>query len=819
MIKILAIDDIVDNLIVLNALLKRLLPNSKVITALSGREGIELAISELPDTILLDLQMPEMDGYEVCEELKRIESTKHIPIIILTALHKDTDSKIRAMEKGADAFLSKPIDKGELMAQINAMLRIKNAEDLLRNENKHLENLVDKRTKELFESEKKYRSFFEDDLSCDFISMPNGQLIGCNKAFISLFEFQNKQEALLHSIVDLYIDIDDRTRLVSELMTAKILINYPLKMKKLDGTPLRVLENARAIFDENNQLREIRGYIIDVTEQYNTEQALLKESKINRIIAELSKVMLSIDLSVSKIARIIYNAVLDLCNSPEGFVSVIDKNSYENNLLIYSDLFNESTKIFPAYYKASEVYYEGIIGRCLNTKTGFYSNQTKNYPSSDIMDGRIVRFLSVPVIANNTLIGQIAVANSQRNYNEKDLEILERLANLFTLAVSRKQTDIELIAAKQKAEESDRLKSSFLANLSHEIRTPLNGIMGFSQLLKRSDLSQDKLSQFTDIILASSNQLLEIISDILDISLIDTRMIKINKNRFNVNRLMVDVYEHHRQKFNEKSEIEFVLNNEHSMEDNYIFTDEIRLRQIFNNLLSNALKFTHKGVVEIGYKVQENGDILFFVKDTGIGISNEKLDIIFERFRQEDETHTRVYGGTGIGLTIAKGLVEIFGGKIWVVSQKNKGSEFYFSLPSETLVKVEVPQISKNLKGAHILIVDDTPDICEYLNEVLTDEGVITYFAHNGVDAVEKVRVLLQLDAILMDIQMPQMNGYEATAKIREFNQRVAIIAQTAYGLTTKASELNKKGFNDFIPKPIDSEELIEVLAKNIKRK
>lgn len=816
MIKILAIDDILDNLIVLNAMMKKLLPECKVLTALSGAEGIEMANTENPDTILLDLQMPGIDGFEVCENLKNSDTTKHIPIIILTALHKDTESKIRALEKGADAFLSKPIDKGELLAQINAMLRIRRAEDLLRDENRRLEALVEKRTEELTASEKKYRNFFEDDLTADFISTPEGNLLDCNKAFVELFGFENKEAALNLKVAQVYPDIEIRKEFLEDLRLHKMLINYQIIMQTVDGELLRVQENARGIFDKNNQLIEIRGYISDITEKYKAEQALLKENEINHTIAQIGKEILSNSLSIDKVANMIYSPILKLSDSPEGFISLINNRTEKSKMCCKSKLFDKFEGL-PVIKTKNDSYYMGLVGKCMNTKSSFYTNNTSEYDEDDTFGKRLYRFLAVPVYGNNTLFGQLAVANAERNYTDNDLKILQRFANIFVLAIIRKQTDKELIDAKRKAEESDRLKSSFLANLSHEIRTPLNGIMGFSQLLQRPDLNTKKVHQYSGVIIESSNKLLEIISDILDISLIDTGMIKINKTRFNLNEFMMAVYKLNEKQFEEKENVEVELTLAQANENYYIYTDENRLRQIFKNLLSNALKFTEKGTVEIGYSIEENGELIFFVKDTGIGISEAKQNIVFERFRQEDESHTRQYGGTGIGLTIAKGLVEMFNGRMWLNSEKGKGAEFYFSLPAEIVESPTYTIENKSIDGINIMVVDDTLDICEYLGEVLTDEGANTYFAHNGKEAINKLHEIENLDAILMDIQMPIMNGYEATEIIRKQNKNVVIIAQTAYGLTTEADDLYQKGFNDFIPKPIDSESLIKVLLKNLK--
>jgi len=243
----------------------------------------------------------------------------------------------------------------------------------------------------------------------------------------------------------------------------------------------------------------------------------------------------------------------------------------------------------------------------------------------------------------------------------------------------RKQTEMALVTAKEKAEESDRLKSAFLANMSHEIRTPLNGILGFSSLLNDPDFDQPQKEEFTQAIIENSNNLLVIISDIMDISLLEAGQLSIRKEPFAIHKLFVDLKHEFSTKVSEKG-LQFQINVPSDCADRIIENDYYRMRQVFNNLIVNALKFTSSGWIEIGALPSEGG-IAYYVKDTGIGIASEFHEDIFERFRQVDETKTRKYGGNGLGLTISKNLVEMLGGRIWVESQVGQGSTFLFTFP------------------------------------------------------------------------------------------------------------------------------------------
>jgi len=244
----------------------------------------------------------------------------------------------------------------------------------------------------------------------------------------------------------------------------------------------------------------------------------------------------------------------------------------------------------------------------------------------------------------------------------------------------RKNAEQELIAAKEKAEESDRLKSAFLANMSHEIRTPMNSILGFSSLLDKDNLSDKNRKHFVNIIQASGKNLVQIVNDVIDIAMIESGQLNISKEEVSLNQLFYELYEIFGEKI-KTDNLNVQLIVKVPPEDYKLFTDELRVKQIVTNFLSNALKFTEKGEVIFGFKRVRNNKIRFYVKDTGIGIPKDKLQMIFERFRQADDSTTRKYGGTGLGLTISKNLVELLNGKIGVKSELNKGSEFYFILP------------------------------------------------------------------------------------------------------------------------------------------
>jgi signal transduction histidine kinase/CheY-like chemotaxis protein len=381
----------------------------------------------------------------------------------------------------------------------------------------------------------------------------------------------------------------------------------------------------------------------------------------------------------------------------------------------------------------------------------------------------------------------------------------------------------ELKIAKEKAEESDRLKSAFLANMSHEIRTPLNGIIGFSALLNKKGLNTDTYKRYANIIENSGKRLLSVVNDVFDISLIQSDQMKIEKTKFNLNELLDEVetlYQTLQTEKLQKINLKLVKNSDNEIT---LFTDQYRLHQIFKNLLDNAFKFTKEGEIEFGYLPIKDNEITFYVKDTGIGIPRDHQVNIFSAFRQVDDSITRDYEGAGLGLSICEGLLQRMGGDIWVESIPDKGSTFYFALPlkdSKRIKKSANNEVATKslLKDKMILIVEDDLVSYEFLRIFLENlgggGGIIQ--TSNGEEAV-KIIEQNKIDLVFMDMRLPGIDGYETTKRIRKIDKKVKIIAQTAYALQNDKEKSIKAGCNEYLTKPLKENELIELIKKVFK--
>jgi signal transduction histidine kinase/CheY-like chemotaxis protein len=421
-----------------------------------------------------------------------------------------------------------------------------------------------------------------------------------------------------------------------------------------------------------------------------------------------------------------------------------------------------------------------------------------------------LRTIALPVLSvypvATLLLGTLMFRQYQNWQNRKAADLLY-------------ESEEELLKAKLRAEESDHLKSIFLANMSHEIRTPMNSIMGFSSLLGENDLSEESKIQYIDIIKSSSSRLLQLINDIIDLSKLEARQLSVNLTECSISDILMKSVKSFKQSdlLLKKPEIELILNLPPDHEKIKFLTDGLRIQQVLDNLLTNAIKYSVHGIVETGFSIKETGgekNIEIYVKDTGIGISPEMTEMVFERFRQVEEG--RFHEGAGLGLSISKGIIELLGGKIWFTSEVNAGTTFYFSMPylvSNThIIEPAKHELSLPvLEGKHIIIAEDDYNSFRFLDLILKRQKAVISHAENGEILLKMLEAGLP-DLILLDINMPVMSGFEALEEIKNRKLNIKIIAQTAYAMPDEREKCLASGCDGYVSKPINREELFRVI-------
>ncbi|MCQ2974298.1 MAG: ATP-binding protein [Bacteroidales bacterium] len=574
-----------------------------------------------------------------------------------------------------------------------------------------------------------------------------------------------------------------------------------LSKKIIELTDFIKLTNKNKDYSQQIEIPENNDEIADLYKEFGKMMTLINKTKKERENA------INLEKSTNEIFLKVNMSSFDAIIITDEKLKIKSINKAAENLFGYKsdDIINSSIQntIIP---KEEIDSFENEINKYLTTGTCKFTNGS---------------FEMVGCKKNNDkFFAEVSVTNYTT-------ETVRGCAITIRDITARKQREKELVEAKQKAEESDKLKSAFLANMSHEIRTPMNSIIGFSELLAKPGNFDKNKEKYLNFIINSGKSLLNLINDIIDISKIEAGQLKVKIRKTALNPIMNEIYisQYQVNDINNKS-FEFRMKNAVESDDFNIETDPFRLKQILNNLIGNAMKFTENGFIEFGYRFSNPEELLFYVKDTGVGMPKDKIDIIFERFGQIEQKDDKNQQGTGLGLAISKKLSELLGGKMWVESEEGKGSTFYFTLPYESDLNTAdeygaafSDTNTLSLKGKNILVAEDEDMNIAFMKEVLDETEANVLWAKNGKEAVDIAKNNSEIDLILMDIKMPIMNGYDATKAIREFNKKVVIIAQTAYALTDEKDKTIEAGCNYYLTKPIDINLLMKILYGFLNKK
>lgn len=586
-------------------------------------------------------------------------------------------------------------------------------------------------------------------------------------------------------------------------------IRYSYNRKKIENELLEAKEKA-----EQSEMR-VKDLLVEMQ---------MKNTEITELLDGAKKIL---ELgSFEKTAKILFDSCKKLTGAKAGYVALLSSDG-ENNEILFLDDAGEGCTVDENLPKPIR----GLRQRAYKDKKAVYHNDFQNSQWAQFMpEGHVAmkNVLFAPLVIKNRAVGIIGVANKSSNFTDADAGIVTAFSELASLALFNSRNIEELKDAKEKAEESDQLKSSFLANMSHEVRTPMNGIIGFSQFLKDPELSHENKMRYIAIINESCQQLLNIVEDILEISKLETGQLEMVNEEFDPEEMAHDVFTNYKEICKQKGlELEY---QKRIVQNKSLFADKIKVRQTLKNIMNNAVKFTHEGKIELGFN-EHNEFVEFYVKDTGIGIEPELVHKIFDRFRQAETAMARTYGGTGLGLAIAKGHINLMNGKIWVESEKENqpagkagGSTFFIRIPYQkiepvvnqsNLVDIQEPIISFN--RAKVLVAEDEEINFQYIKRVFNNLGVENILrAHNGKEAIEIMNKINDIRLIMMDLKMPIMNGFEATRTIKSINANVPIIAQTALAKPGDRQKAFEAGCDDYISKPIDYDSLLNLIEKYI---
>ena len=664
------------------------------------------------------------------------------------------------------------------------------------------------------ENEKKLESIIDNLQDAFFKADLTGNFIYVNSFAAIMFGY-TEYELIGLPASNLYADPKERNKLIERLKKEINIFDWIGKGLRKDGSTFWVSMNIQFAKNHQGKIIGTEGIVRDISEQKKAENEIALNNERLESLLRISQFSTN---SIQELLDFALSEALKLTNSKIGYIYYYNEitqqfvlNAWSKGVLQECQILNQQT-----VYDLDNT---GCWGEAVRQRKPIIINdyQAENKLKKGSPEGhaKLFNFLTIPVIIDNKIVAVAGVANKNTDYNNTDVHQLTLLMDSMWRISERIALIKDLTEAKEKAEESDRLKSSFLKNMSHEVRTPINAIAGFSQLIIRPNQTPEKLKKFSEIIVENSDKLINIITDVIEISQIQSQIIKPQLTEFDIISFLTSIANEFKVKAIEKG-LELKLKMDINFQEYVIKSDSEKLNRIIFHLIDNAIKFTNQGIVNIVSEL-ENENIKIAISDTGIGISDEMQNVIFEPFRQVETGTCRNFGGNGLGLSIAKAYTELLNGNISLKSEINKGTTICISIPTNK-ISFQISKVltdNKKYSVNTILIVEDEYSNYQYLLALLEEKGLKTLYASNGQQAVDLCKANSEIDLVLMDIKMPIMDGITAAKLIKSFRSNIPIIAQTAYIMESE-QETFVELFKDYITKPISEEVLNQKLIKYI---
>ena len=799
-VKILLVDDRQENLLALEVILSN--KNYDLVKATSGKEALKILMEQQDFAlILMDAMMPIMDGFETAELIRQSKKLKYIPIIFLSAEMNAFHNIFKGYQTGAVDYMLKPLSSEILKAKVAVFVDMykKNQELLDRDEKLNaLNSQLKKNIQHIKESEEQITTIFMNAPDGVITINEKGIILTWNPQAETLFGWKEK-EVLGKTLTEIIIPERYREQHEKGMQHFLKTGDGPVLNKAIEVSALKKNANEFPVelkisASKTNGQHIFIGFIRDITERKTNEAEIKKRTQQLIEAQQLAHIgSWEWDIKTNKIEwsdelyRIFGLEPQEFEANYETFLKYIhpEDKEYVNNIIqqAYKD-----HKSFSFFHRI--ILRDGTL-RTLSGKGNVFADS----------NGNIIR-----------MTGTAQDITKQKQAEEQAILLIEG---------KNKAERAALVA-----EETAKSKQQFLSNMSHEIRTPMNAIIGFTKVLLETDLSK-KQKEYLNAIKESGDCLIALINDILDFAKVNAGKIEYEHTPFRLNTVINSALLLFDVKIKENN-LELIKHYDDSIPE-VLMGDPIRLRQIILNLISNAVKFTPKGSITVNVQLvkedAENATVKFSVIDTGIGISENKIEKIFDSFQQETSKTTRLFGGTGLGLAIVKQLVEGQHGEITVKSKVGEGSSFSIIMSfKKTKIKIEPEpevdngvKLTDGVKNVKVLVAEDIMLNQLLMKIILEKFGFEVEIAGNGKIAIEKLQKN-KYDVILMDVHMPEMNGIEATEYIRKnIDSKIPIIALTADVTTFDVEKCKNLEMNDYLSKPIDSKLLFNKITKYVK--
>ena len=770
------------------------------------------------DEILLDMVMKELEvkssAEPVCIKIEVQNNTSDTSIIsVFVAKSEKLPDVIALFFKTEEAFTT---------VQHEGLQSVYELACALEQQKREIEELEHEKTK--------YLHLFSASPEAIVMLDKKNCIEDANPEFIRLFQYSKSQ--LIGKEVDALIapgKLHEEALLMSQSNWRGTQVSVETKRQRRDGTLCDVLVMGVPFYHADGQIRVFAIYR-DISERVKAEKQKQQRLAFIEYVGGLSSALINTD--INNIDSLISQALQKVGKSHFAERAYVVMLNEDGSKLDITHEWAEDERY--AHRNTMTFMAVGEVGeymKCLESGDIFNisRNEVGKVKGTDDLEllfdlQNIESLLHIPLFSEHVFLGFIGFDTYSRpiHWEPQIVNSLRLTGQILVNALSRKQTEQDLNLALLQAKSSDNLKSAFLAGISHEVRTPMNHILGFIDLLAEDDISESEKREFIGIMKKSGMDLLHLIDDVIELALIDSGQVELRKEPCDLSRFMQSLMvEAEGLKLSlHRSNVRIKLRMDETLGNQLILTDEYRLRQILNNLLSNAFKYTPEGTVEIGFSLTASDNIVFHVNDTGIGIQKDEQEVVFERFRRLENGILRNFTGVGLGLSISQGLAALFNSKITLHSQPGEGSSFRFSIP---YVAYEAPQpvlpidmngsIKYDWSGKTALMVEDDPVNMRFLAVLLLKTNIELFYAADGKEAVDLVKTM-PVDIILMDMSLPVMDGYEATRQIKQLNPNIPVIAQTAHALSEDRKHCLEAGCDEYMAKPIDKYKLYAMMAR-----
>ena len=790
-----------------------------VLTASTGKTALQILDQGIISLVLLDVILPDISGLEILKLIKSKPETEDIFVVLISSMATSSVNQIEGMELGADGYLVKPMPAWELALRVNGFLKHRRTIELLKFSEERYRRISEETKEALKESNTYLRAILENNSNIFVALDKDCKIRFANKPAQEMSKIIFGRELILgrsalsttgNELVDQF-----KNDIKSAIDGKPVYIER--RYLRDDGSPVWLGIQYSHSTDYDNTTLGIFMVVSDITKRKESEELILKyqtelEQKVEERTSELKKLNEGLRKEIQDRERA-EQELFKLSSVVEQAADHVLITNKEGIIEYVNPAFEACTG-----YSKEEVI--GLTPRILNSDKNNPNFSTKLWET--VLSGNTYRGEAINKKKNGALYYEAMTVTPLIDSNNN----ITHLVSVASDITQRRQAETDKIA-QEAAIQANKAKSMFLANMSHEIRTPMNAIIGFSDLLFASIQDPKQRSQI-EAIRSSGKNLLRLINDILDLSKIEAGKMAIQNERVNIHEIIKEVKTIFVHTTNEKG-LQFIIDKAENI-PSALLLDETRIRQILFNLIGNAIKFTDKGEVVLSLSKKIKGpskiDLIIQVKDTGIGIPENQQHLIFEAFTQQEGQRSMQYGGTGLGLTITKRLVEMMGGNIELSSEFEKGSTFTITLPDITVIKrsEKEQEISpfdpSNLyfEDSTVLIADDNQENRKYLVDLLSIYQLNIYEAENGLEAIEKAKLYLP-DVILMDFKMPIMNGREAIEQLKKQNTTNSI---PIIGLSASSREVLEEQngigiYDEFLLKPINAVELLELLKKYLK--